>query len=77
MSLQEEVTCQCVTKHVPLPKRFEIIVINGSTIELCPTTHQNLLSLLDEYEKYGHEPPGSVRKHYSDYVQSLAKQLRD
>lgn len=76
MSFKKEIQCKCVTKHVPLPLRFEIVVVDGKEIELCPTAHQNLLSLLDDYETYGHEPPGPVRKHYSDYIQELAKNVR-
>lgn len=61
--------CICCTKHIPLPHLLHEMD-NGEY--LCPTTYCNVLSLLSEYRRSGGRPPGSVRKHYSEYVQQLA-----
>ena len=81
------VSCPCVSKHVPLPTQFHkhhvIPKYLGGTdtaenlLILCPTTHYNIHSLLQKYARYKGTPPGSVRKHYSDFVQRLAKQAWD
>lgn len=63
--------CKCVGKHVPLPMRLYEVVINESVVHLCPTAYQNYLSYKDEHVMHKGRPPGSVRKHYSDYIQSL------
>lgn len=77
------VMCKCVGKHVPLPMAYHkhhiIPKYLGGTdskenlLVLCPTTHYNVHALLQHYGRYKGTPPGSVRKHYSDYVQGLAK----
>jgi hypothetical protein len=82
MSSVQSVGCVCVGKHVPLPMQlvshFIVSPYHGGLDEpvnlvwLCPTTHFNVHALLDEYERYDGTPPGSVRKHYSEYVQRLA-----
>lgn len=74
MSDMQAVKCECVGKHVPLPT--QLVKYGGSNgvdmVWLCPTTHSNLGALLELYTKYDGVPPGSVRKHYSEYVQRLA-----
>lgn len=67
----EDNVCKCVGKHVPLPHLLHEMS-NGEYV--CPTTYCNVLSLLSEYKREGGRPPGSVRKHYSDYVQRLARE---
>lgn len=81
------VMCPCVGKHVPLPTQFHKhhivpLYLGGSNDKsnlfvLCPTTHYNIHALLQKYGRNGGTPPGSVRKHYSDFVQRLAKQAWD
>lgn len=74
MTLIEDVgdnTCSCVGKHVPLPHK--LYLLDG--IYVCPTTYHNIMSLLDEYKRAKMVPPGSVRKHYSDFVQQIASRL--
>lgn len=78
----KENLCKCVSKHVPLPTvlhNHHIIpkYLGGSEdasnkVYLCPTTHDNVHSLLRAYAKHGGRPPGSVRKHYSEFVEDLA-----
>lgn len=68
--------CKCVGKHVPLPIELQEIHVNGRVIALCPTTFANLQTLLQEYGLYRGQPPGNVRKHYSEYVQNIAKELQ-
>lgn len=65
----EDNKCLCVGKHVPLPHLLHQLD-DGEYV--CPTTYCNVLSLLSEYRLHGGRPPGSVRKHYSDFVQRLA-----
>lgn len=63
------IECRCVGKHVPLPTK--LLDYNG--IKLCPTTYQNIMEYKRMWEALGCEPPGNVRKHFSDYVQSVVK----
>lgn len=63
--------CLCVGKHVPLPHNY----VKVEDVFLCPTSYSNLCEFLLEWDKYGGEPPGNVRKHYSDYIQELAKRI--
>ncbi len=75
--------CKCVGKHVPLPTvlhSHHIVPVylgggdeSSNRVYLCPTTHDNVHSLLRQYAKYKGRPPGSVRKHYSEYVEHLAE----
>lgn len=71
----EEYRCYCVGKHVPLPIVYYKIQIGTEIICLCPTTWYNMNKLLTAYRVYGTVPPGSVRKHYSKYVQELVLEL--
>jgi hypothetical protein len=65
--------CNCSNKHVPKPHKLFKVEIGDSMYHLCPTSYYNLTSLLEKWESCNGEPPGSVRKHYSDFVQGLAK----
>ncbi len=65
-----DIECKCVGKHVPLPTR--LIDYNG--IKVCPTTYENVLEYRKMWEVLGVEPPGSIRKHFSEYVQNLVKE---
>jgi hypothetical protein len=51
------------------------VEVKGIRVWLCPTSYVNLKHFLVEWEKNGGIPPGSTRKHYSDYVQGLAKDI--
>lgn len=75
--------CKCVGKHVPLPMILNVHHVvpqyyggetsHANLIKICPTTHDNVHELLREYDKLNGPPPGQFRKHYSKYVQTLAK----
>lgn len=67
-------TCNCTNKHVPKPHRLVRLVVDGAEHFLCPTSFNNLVKLESEWAILGHEPPGSYRKHFSSYLQTLAKQ---
>ncbi|MFZ9740631.1 MAG: hypothetical protein ACO3DP_01425 [Candidatus Nanopelagicaceae bacterium] len=65
--------CKCCGKHVPLPttlKEYEGIV-------LCPTTFSNVLEYKRIWKAAGKRPAGSVRKHFSDYVQQIVEKTID
>ena len=66
--------CLCCSKHVPKYHKTFLVVDN---IYVCPTTYENVLCLEEEYKKYKGRPPGSVRKHFSDYVQYLVQFRND
>lgn len=61
--------CKCCGKHVPLPVKLK--EYNG--IVLCPTTYYNVIEYKNIWGELGSRPPGSVRKHFSDYVQSIVE----
>jgi len=65
-----DIECKCVGKHVPLPTK--LIDYNGTKI--CPTTYENIMEYRRMWEVLGVEPPGSIRKHFSEYVQNLVKE---
>lgn len=68
--------CNCVGKHVPLALIvYRVELPTGRFVYLCPTSRSNLESLLEEYEKNDGRPAGAVRKHYSDYIQSLTNEI--
>ena len=72
----EEIVCKCVSsKHVPLPKVYYKLLVNGTIVWLCPTTYYNMNKLLTAYRMYDTVPPGSVRKHFSKFVQDLVLEL--
>lgn len=61
--------CKCCGKHVPLPtvlKEYE-----GTM--LCPTTFSNVIEYKRIWLVIGSRPPGSIRKHFSEYVQQLVE----
>lgn len=61
--------CKCCSKHVPLPTTLK--EYNGIT--LCPTTFSNVLEYIRIWKITGSKPVGSVRKHFSEYVQQIAE----
>lgn len=65
--------CKCVGKHVPLPTK--LIEFNGTM--LCPTTYHNVIEYKNMWEVLGCEPPGNIRKHFSEYVQDLVRSSLD
>lgn len=69
--LELEYTCECTTKHVPKP----VVFIEREGKNLCPTTACNLDHLLLEWYRHAGEPPGSITKHYSAFVRSLARSI--
>jgi hypothetical protein len=71
-------TCNCSNKHVPKPHKLIKVEIGEAETEyyLCPTSYYNLTNLLDEWRMCNGEPPGSTRKHYSEYIQRLAREDR-
>ena len=40
---------------------------------LCPTTFSNVVEYKRIWKASGSRPPGSIRKHFSDYVQQLVE----
>ena len=65
--------CKCCGKHVPLPIKLK--EYNG--IKVCPTTFDNIIEYKRVWSEIGKRPPGSVRKHFSDYVQQIVEQYVD
>ena len=75
--MSKEYICKCVNKHVPLPIELKPLIMGEEVIYLCPTSFDNLMRLLEEYTSAGGRPPGSVRKHYSEYIQGIAAEIVD
>jgi len=65
--------CKCCGKHVPLPVNLK--EYNG--IKVCPTTFDNIMEYKNIWSKSGSRPPGSIRKHFSEYVQSIVENSID
>lgn len=63
--------CNCVTKHIPKYSEIYKIDFNGQEIFLCPTGFANLCSLEVQYIEFEGDPPGSVRKHFSEFIRNL------
>jgi hypothetical protein len=61
--------CKCCSKHVPLPTVLR--EYNGTVV--CPTTFANVIEYKRIWESYGARPMGSIRKHFSEYVQELVE----
>lgn len=61
--------CKCCGKHVPLPTTLQDY--NGAL--LCPTTYANVLEYTRIWKSLGSRPMGSVRKHFSEYVQQIVE----
>jgi hypothetical protein len=62
-------SCKCCTKHVPLPTVLR--EWNGNTV--CPTTFANIIEYKRLWDSFGSRPMGSIRKHFSEYVQQLVE----
>jgi hypothetical protein len=61
--------CKCCGKHVPLPtvlKEYHGFVV-------CPTTFANIVEYKRIWLSIGSRPSGSVRKHFSEYVQQIVE----
>lgn len=61
--------CKCTGKHVPLPitlKEYKGVVV-------CPTTFSNIIEYDRIWKSMGNRPPGSIRKHFSDFVQNIVE----
>lgn len=67
--------CKCVGKHIPKPHKLYRVDYSDGTVYVCPTAYSNLVALEEEYAKYGGLPPGSVRKHYSEFTHNLYRLL--
>ncbi|AXG66347.1 hypothetical protein SEA_ANNADREAMY_87 [Streptomyces phage Annadreamy] len=63
--------CKCVGKHIPKPTKLYRIDYSGGFVFVCPTAYLNLVSLEEEYVKHDGLPPGSVRKHFSEFTHEL------
>jgi predicted aldo/keto reductase-like oxidoreductase len=61
--------CLCCTKHVPLPTLLK----EYNEITLCPTTFTNVMEYKRIWESLGSKPTGSIRKHFSEYVQKIVE----
>ena len=75
MSIYQEKAkeCRCCGKHVPLPVRLK----EYEGIKVCPTTFDNIIEYKRVWNEIGKRPPGSIRKHFSDYVQQIVEQSID
>jgi len=62
--------CKCCTKHVPLPT----VLREHNGIVICPTTFANVVEYKRIWESFGSRPMGSIRKHFSEYVQQLVEE---
>jgi hypothetical protein len=62
--------CKCCTKHVPLPT----VMKSYDGIQVCPTTLQNIIEYKRIWESFGSRPMGSIRKHFSEYVQQIVEE---
>lgn len=65
--------CKCCGKHVPLPT----VLKEYEGIPLCPTTFSNVVEYKRLWGEIGHRPSGSIRKHFSDYVQQIVENSID
>lgn len=65
--------CKCCGKHVPLPVRLK----EYDGIKVCPTTFDNIIEYKRIWIESGSRPPGSIRKHFSEYVQSIVENTID
>ena len=65
--------CKCCSKHVPLPTVLR--EYRGAIV--CPTTFSNIVEYKRIWESFGSRPMGSIRKHFSDYVQQIVEQSID
>ncbi len=61
--------CKCCGKHVPLPTTLKHF--NGLIV--CPTTFENIVEYKRIWDSAGVRPNGSIRKHFSEYVQKIVE----
>jgi hypothetical protein len=75
MSIYQEKAkqCKCCSKHVPLPTRLK--EYDGTLV--CPTTFDNIHEYKRVWLSVGKRPPGSIRKHFSEYVQDIVEKTID
>jgi len=71
MSMYQEKAkeCICCGKHVPLP----IVLKEYNGVRVCPTTYYNIKEYSRIWTSIGSRPNGGIRKHFSEYVQSLVE----
>lgn len=65
--------CICCGKHVPMPT----VLRDFNGVMLCPTTYANVIEYTRIWKQIGSRPSGSIRKHFSEYVQQLAENAID
>lgn len=65
--------CKCCSKHVPLPT----VMREYNGIVVCPTTFVNITEYVRIWNQIGSRPTGSIRKHFSEYVQQIVEQSID
>ena len=65
--------CKCCTKHVPLPTTLKVY----DSIVMCPTTYYNVIEYKRIWDSFGSRPAGSIRKHFSEYVQQIVESSID
>lgn len=61
--------CKCCGKHVPLPTILKEVY----GIRVCPTTFENIQQYTRIWKEIGERPKGSIRKHFSEYVQQIVE----
>ena len=61
--------CRCCGKHVPLPTTLK----EYQGVMLCPTSFANVVEYKRLWNSSGNRPNGSIRKHFSDYVQQIVE----
>jgi len=65
--------CKCCGKHVPLPT----VLREYNNVVLCPTSFANVMEYKRIWKAIGTRPIGSIRKHFSEYVQQLVEDTID
>jgi len=65
--------CKCCGKHVPLPTTLK----EYQGVTLCPTSFANVIEYKRIWKSIGNRPTGSIRKHFSDYVQQVVESTID
>jgi hypothetical protein len=65
--------CKCCNKHVPLPT----VLREYSGVVVCPTSFANILEYTRIWNAIGSRPPGSIRKHFSEFVQQIVEETID
>jgi hypothetical protein len=75
MSIYQEKAkeCKCCGKHVPLPT----VLKDYQGISVCPTTFANIAEYTRIWKVIGSRPSGSIRKHFSEYVQQVVEESID